>query len=225
MTVALVSCCLHQGKRGARRPCRICRHRNVTGIAKNQGNASGSKEKDKRMLSPKRSNSNPNNTPNPAGMRSPNQLRSLSPRSSGGMMSPGRVMSPMRTTSDSSDGMNASSSSGRGGTSGKHKSHELFNPDMYAHWGVIKRVCQALLPCCVPTLCVCVCVLDEGASLHCDPKSIAHSLADRQTSRAALRLLRSFLQPLFLLCSCFVVLNVCVCVCVCVHMCGSGFLH
>ena len=112
---------------------------NVTGIAKNQGNASGSKEKDKRMLSPKRSNSNPNNTPNPAGMRSPNQLRSPSPRSSGGM-SPGRVMSPMRTTSDSSDGMNASSSSGRGGTSSKHKSPELFNPDMYAHWGVIKRL-------------------------------------------------------------------------------------
>ena len=33
------------------------------------------------------------------------------------------------------------------------------------------------------------------------------------------QLLRSCLQPLFLLCSCFVGLNVCVCVCVCVWVC------
>ena len=40
-------------------------------------------------------------------------------------------------------------------------------------------------------------------------RSVAHSSAGRKTSRAARQLLRSFLQPLFLFCSCFPVLTVC----------------
>ena len=43
--------------------------------------------------------------------------------------------------------------------------------------------------CVSPTWCVCVCVC-------------VSIFFDRKTSRAALRLLRSFLSPLFLLCSC-----------------------
>ena len=41
-------------------------------------------------------------------------------------------------------------------------------------------------------------------------------LTDRKTSRAALLALRSFLSPLFLLCSCFCGSH---CVCVCVYVC------
>ena len=41
--------------------------------------------------------------------------------------------------------------------------------------------------------------------------NVARSSTDRKTSRAALRLLRIPLQPLFLLYPCFAVLNVCVC--------------
>ena len=40
--------------------------------------------------------------------------------------------------------------------------------------------------------------------------------ADQKTSRADLQLLRSFLSPLFLLCSC---LRFSLCVCVCVSVC------
>ena len=53
------------------------------------------------------------------------------------------------------------------------------------------------------------------------------SSTDRNTSRAAPRLRRSVLSPLFLLCSCFAVLNVCVewCVCVCVCVCVCSWAH
>ena len=78
--------------------------------------------------------------------------------------------------------------------------------------------------------CVCVCVVElnmgvgEGTSTCCvalNPLSrtaFAHSLpTDRKTSRTALLFLRSFLSPLFLLCSClrFSSRVYCVCVCVC----------
>ena len=41
-------------------------------------------------------------------------------------------------------------------------------------------------------------------------------------SRAALQLLRIFLQPLFLLCSCFAILSVCLCACVSFSYCSGG---
>ena len=52
----------------------------------------------------------------------------------------------------------------------------------------------------------------------------SHSVQLQQTERAALQLLRNFLQPLFLLCSCLAVPNVCVCVCVCVWVGVGGWV-
>ena len=59
-------------------------------------------------------------------------------------------------------------------------------------------------------------ILDHTAPTVQDCTLLSSS-TDRKTSRAALQLLRGFLSPLFLLCSCFAVLNVCLCVCVCVE--------
>ena len=82
--------------------------------------------------------------------------------------------------------------------------------------------CFVVLNVCVCVyVCVCVCVAqnrtqgrDEGK--NCDRTqccTLLHLSTDRKTSRTALLFLRSFLSPLFLLCSCFCGFH-CVCVCV-----------
>jgi hypothetical protein len=66
----------------------------------------------------------------------------------------------------------------------------------------------------------------QGSGKNCNQTHHCTSLhlsTDRKTSRAALQLLRSFLSPLFLLCSCFCGSQcVCVCVCACVCLCLPG---
>ena len=95
---------------------------------------------------------------------------------------------------------------------------EEVGPRFFGHFPSHSPAFGRGLPC----VCVCVGVLRAGQGagselMNMQCSTLPRFLTDRKTSRAALLSLRSFLSPLFLLCSCFCGSH---CVGVHLHVCG-----